>query len=369
MLESDPNGMITDLLLGQKWPNQSIQPKSGTPTEQVQREVLPQEPSLSLAVPEQEPSDSTAPTANNQAIVPNAMPARQEEPVYQHAIVRLLQAVRLPARHKKLLKAKVEGSTDSPCALFEPEPELRAELSMPEALVKPDASCIVTLVMENSSFEPTRLKKGRILGQLYPASILSDQDPQSDTTEPTKGDGVNPRMACTHSCPTTDIENLPTSSRVQSLLELLHLESSVLSIQELKCLQDFLIQHEDVFVLNSSELGSTDIVTHSIDTGDQPPIRQPVRRTSFALRSKVDEMVKEMMEQGVVQPSHSPWASPIVLVKKDGGTRFCVDFRRLNAITKQDVFPLPCIDDTLDLLSSAKYFTTLDLASGRWKSE
>ena len=222
--------------------------------------------------------------------------------------------------------------------------------------------------MENSSFEPTRLKKGRILGQLYPASILSDQDPQPDTTEPLKGDGVNPRMACTHSCPTTDIENLPTSSRVQSLLELLHLESSVLSIQELKYLQDFLIQHEDVFAFDSSELGSTDIVTHSIDTGDQPPIRQPVRQTPFALRSKVDEMVKEMMEQGVVQPLHSPWASPIVLVKKkDGGTRFCVDFHCLNAITKQDVFPLPRIDDTLDLLSSAKYFTTLDLASGYWQ--
>ena len=73
------------------------------------------------------------------------MPARREEPVYQHAIVHLLQAVRLPARHKK--QAKVEGSTDGPCALFEPEPELRAELSMPEALVKPDASCIVTLVI------------------------------------------------------------------------------------------------------------------------------------------------------------------------------------------------------------------------------
>ena len=65
------------------------------------------------------------------------------------------------------------------------------------------------------------------------------------------------------------------------------------------------------------------------------------------------------------QPSHGPWASPIVLLKKkDGGTHFCVDFRHLNAITKQDIFPLPHIDDTLDLLSSAKHFTTLDLASG-----
>ena len=93
---------------------------------------------------------------------------------------------------KKLLKAKIEGSADGPCALFEPEPELRAELSMPEALVKPDVSCLVTLMRENSSFEPTRLKKGRILGQLYPTSTLSDQEPKPDPTEPLKGDGANP---------------------------------------------------------------------------------------------------------------------------------------------------------------------------------
>ena len=158
------------------------------------------------------------------------------------------------------------------------------------------------------------------------------------------------------------------SSRGQRLLEMLHLESSVLSAQEVEHLQEFLIQYDDVFALDSSELGSTELVTHSIETGDHPPIRQPVRRTPFALRRKVDEMVQEMIDQGVVQPSRSPWASPIVLVKKkDGGTRFCVDFRRWNAITKQDVFPLPRIDDTLDLLSSAKYFTTLDLASGYWQ--
>ena len=111
----------------------------------------------------------------------------------------------------------------------------------------------------------------------------------------------------------------------------------------------------------------TELVTHSIETGDHPPIRQPIRRTPFALRRKADEMVREMIDQGVVQPSHSPWASPIVLVKEDGGTRFCVDFRHLNAITKQDVYPLPRIDDTLDLLSPAKYCTTLDLASGYWQ--
>lgn len=79
-------------------------------------------------------------------------------------------------------------------------------------------------------------------------------------------------------------------------------------------------------------------------------------------------MVDKMVHQGVVQPSKSPWASPIVLVaKKDGTTRFCVDYRRLNAVTKMDVFPLPRIDDSLDLLARSKYFTALDLASGYWQ--
>ena len=72
-----------------------------------------------------------------------------------------------------------------------------------------------------------------------------------------------------------------------------------------------------------------------------------------------------MLSQGVVVPLASPWASPIVLVqKKDGGTRFYVDYCKLNYVTKLDEFPLPRIDETLDLLAGAKYFTTLDLESG-----
>lgn len=109
-------------------------------------------------------------------------------------------------------------------------------------------------------------------------------------------------------------------------------------------------------------------MTHSIDTGEHRPIRQPVRRTPFTLRATVDQLVKEMLDQKVIEPSSSPWASPIVLVqKKDGGVRFSVDYRKLNGLTKLDEFPLPRIDDTLDLLAGRRYFTTLDLASGYWQ--
>ena len=87
-------------------------------------------------------------------------------------------------------------------------------------------------------------------------------------------------------------------------------------------------------------------------------------------RDVIQKQVKEMLDDDIVQPSNSPWASPVVLVKKKDGTlRFCVDYRRLNAVTKKDVYPLPRIDDTLDRLRHARYFSSMDLKSGYWQIE
>ena len=84
----------------------------------------------------------------------------------------------------------------------------------------------------------------------------------------------------------------------------------------------------------------------------------------------VPQHVDDMLQHGVIQPSTSPWAVLIVLVKKkDGTTCFCVDYRKLNDVTRKDAYPLPCIDETLDALAGSKVFTTLDLASGYWQVE
>ena len=86
------------------------------------------------------------------------------------------------------------------------------------------------------------------------------------------------------------------------------------------------------------------------------------------LEALVREVTVLMQEQGVIKPSASPWASPVVLVrKKDGILRFCIDFRQLNAVTQTDSHPLPRIDDLLDQMGKSRYFTTLDLASGYWQ--
>ena len=125
------------------------------------------------------------------------------------------------------------------------------------------------------------------------------------------------------------------------------------------------MEFSDLFALNNSELGKTTLMTHQIDTGNSALLHQLPRRVPFALRSKVDVLVDNMLDQVVIVLSSSPWANTVFLVaKKDGSTRFCADYRRLNVVTKLDIYPLPRIDDSLDVLTGTRYFSSLDLASG-----
>ena len=102
--------------------------------------------------------------------------------------------------------------------------------------------------------------------------------------------------------------------------------------------------------------------------GDHSPIKSKPYRVPFSQRPIIEEQIKTMLEKNIIRPSTSPWSSNVVLVaKKDGSRRFCIDFRKLNKITNKETYPLPRIDETLDAFGKAQYFSALDLAAGYWQ--
>ena len=106
-----------------------------------------------------------------------------------------------------------------------------------------------------------------------------------------------------------------------------------------------------------------------IDTGDSPPIKQKAYRVPLNKRKIIDKEIENMLKLGVIEPSSSCWASPVHIVpKKDGGTRFCIDFRKINAITVTETTVLPTPEEIFDDLNGATIFTTLDLLSAYWQA-
>jgi len=151
-------------------------------------------------------------------------------------------------------------------------------------------------------------------------------------------------------------EGIPDKCR-----ELFERDSQEMGVSQKSIFADLLEEFQDIF---SEQIvaGNCDIVQHEIKLLDSHPIKQAPRRIPIDKRAEVDEIIREMKYQGVIEKSFSPWVSPAVLVKKKDGTlRFCVDYRKLNAVTVKDSYPLPRIDDLLDQLSGNAWFTTLDL--------
>lgn len=119
--------------------------------------------------------------------------------------------------------------------------------------------------------------------------------------------------------------------------------------------------------LMGKNLGCTNRVEHVIVTNSSP-IKQRYYRVNPIVQGQINKELDEMLRLGIVEPSNSPWSSPILLVKKkDGSFRFCVDYRKLNSVTVRDSYPLPLVSDILDKLRNAKYISSLDVKSAYWQ--
>ena len=142
------------------------------------------------------------------------------------------------------------------------------------------------------------------------------------------------------------------------------------SAEQRHLLQALLGKHQEVFCSGRGLAGNPSLIKHRIQTGDHSPMKRRAYRTSPEKQREINRQVQCLLEDGIIEESCSPWSSPVVLVRKKNNTwRFCVDYRGLNSVTIKDSHPLPRMDDTLDALSGATWFSTLDFSDGYWQVE
>ena len=132
--------------------------------------------------------------------------------------------------------------------------------------------------------------------------------------------------------------------------------------------RELLLSYHDTFALEPDELGCMSTIEHEIHLSDEELFKERFRRIPPPLLDEVCASQRDMMEAGTIRPSQSPWCNAMVLVKKkDGSLRFCVDFRRLNMRTKKNSYPLPRIQEVLESMAGVAHFSTMDFKSGFWQ--
>jgi len=154
----------------------------------------------------------------------------------------------------------------------------------------------------------------------------------------------------------------------QHLKQMYESSKEKLTADEAKLLAKLLRDFEDVFAKDEFDLGNFTALEHSIDTGDAKPVKQGIRRTPACFVGEEEAHLKKMLEAGVIEESTSDWASaPVLIRKKDGNVRWCIDYRALNNVTVKDTFPLPLVEDCMDTLSGNIWFSKLDANSAYWQ--
>ncbi|KII68714.1 Retrovirus-related Pol polyprotein [Thelohanellus kitauei] len=152
-----------------------------------------------------------------------------------------------------------------------------------------------------------------------------------------------------------------------------NLIESMISTCDLKCsvkneLRNMLISYEDIFSTEDFDVGKCSGWEHEIITGDVHPVKENYRRLPVHKINDLKSIIDKLLEKNIIRPSKSAWSSPVVIVnKKSGGIRLCIDYRSLNNLTVTDAYPIPRIDETLDRLHGVQWFSCFDFACGYWQ--
>ena len=165
--------------------------------------------------------------------------------------------------------------------------------------------------------------------------------------------------------PDTDSPDFDFDKEVDRLPFPLNMGTAPLTLEQKKCFINLIYDSKEVFSLYDGDLGHCDKLKHSIPTTTDRPVYLPHRQIPVQLQSEVRKCIESWLKAGVIRPSKSPYASQVVIVrKKTGEIRLCIDFRKLNAISIRDSFPFPRIEEALQAVQAAMWFTSFDLAQG-----
>ena len=227
--------------------------------------------------------------------------------------------------------------------LFEPDPDL--PLPVARAVFSRDQGMVVNFL--NVQDQPIRLSRGTHLGTLMSVDACQIE-------------GHRIRQCVPSTSPITEEDEC-----LKHLWEDIHPGVSAESQQATK---DLVLEFKDLFARSSVDLGSFSSIQHHIDTGDATPVRLGLRRTPVHFLEEEEKIIKELLDAGIIERSTSSWAAaPVIVKKKDGSFRFCLDYRRLNQCTKKDTFPIPLLSETLDALVGNSFFSKLDAVNAYYQ--
>ena len=220
----------------------------------------------------------------------------------------------------------------------------------------------MAIVLCNLTGKPVHLQAGRVIARVLAANIILEGKPTPELTK--KLDEQDPESAP---------KKLSIEERQKLLMELLRQEGGLDQLADwtpelAQKFERLLMEYHDIFSLDKNEIGCTDAAEHMIKLLDEEPFKEKFRWIAPPLLDEVQEHLQYMLDGGAIRPSQSAWCNAVVLVwKKDGGLRFCIDFRRLNARTKKDSYPFPRMQEMMESMVGAQFFSTMDLKSGFWQ--
>ena len=256
----------------------------------------------------------------------------------------------------------VRKQKEAESAITEPADNASSKIGVCPRVVavnKPGRNARVPVKLFNMSAKVLTIPPRALLCELQEVKVLRSCNPLSEED--------NAATTCQQTANTTEkskADNFKLSDIGVDLTD------SIISEEQQDMAEAVFEKWQSVFSRGPLDLGRTDLIRHEIKLSDETPFKEPVRRISPALFDEVREHIAEMLEAEAIRPSKSPYSSNVVVVrKKDGTIRLCIDYRKLNLRTIGDAYPIPRIEDSLHLLVGSRYFTKLDLKAGYWQVE